>query len=287
MLRNLIGVVVSALIVGTLYLGPAIAGLIWGLIPHYVVEELATPERTVVYDGAWEVSDFERDGDMDGTLDHVVDEALPVADEANEAGGDGSAEVGGGGGADQDGSPGTDSLAIEKPGGPVGGTGSGGTGSGRGRGTKRGVDTSAADAHAKRRAEEEATRQRGATRRRSRNKCPRTFDGIAKRKDGVYEVSRDLVAYHSSSVKRFNELGWSSANENGKGWYITGFGCRDALWHAGLRRKDIIEKVNGKKTNNMMQILMLYTKVKAQKHFTVNIRRNGKPLTLRYEVVKP
>ena len=44
--------------------------------------------------------------------------------------------------------------------------------------------------------------------------------------------------------------------------------------------------VNGKKTNNMMQIFLLYSKVKAQKTFEVEILRKGRPVTLRYEIVK-
>lgn len=154
---------------------------------------------------------------------------------------------------------------------------------------KRGVDLEAREAYAaKREAEAKAEAEARRQRKQSRNKCPKSFEGIHRRKDGVYEVDRSLVDYHTASVKQFNELGYSRSNDEGdkKGWYISGFGCRDPLWHAGLRRRDIVLRVNGKKTNNMMQILLLYTKVKAQKHFTVEIRRKDKDLTFRYEVVK-
>mgnify|MGYP001278799156 CR=1 FL=1 len=282
MLKNAIGVVVSAAIVGLLYLGPAIAGILWGLFPHYVVEDLIEPERHVVYDGAWEVSDLERPGDIDGTREVIADPTLPEADEATEAvdGADqGEAEEAAGGGGE--GGAGSDSLAVERPG--AGRPGAPGRGGG---GMARGVDLEARAAHEARRQEE--ARKRGELRKQSRNKCPKTFEGIARRKDGVYEVDRSLVDYHTASIKHFNELGWSKDNDEGdkQGWYVSGFGCRDALWHAGFRRRDVVLRVNGKKTNNMLQILMLYSKVKAQKHFTVEVRRKDKDLTFRYEIVR-
>lgn len=275
LLKNIVGVVISALIVIVLYLGPAIIGLIYGLIPQDMVESLATPERDVVFDGAWEISDFEREGDMDGDLDVVVDPNLALGEvdqEASEGDGSSDAEVDAPSGeAGGDGEPGAaDSMAVEREGAPP---------SGKGKGTSRGEGSGAGGA------ETPATRS-GTTRRRSRKQCPKSFDGIRRRRDGVYEVDRSLVSYHTSSVKHFNELGWSQANKKGKGWYVTGFNCFGPLWHAGIRRRDLIMRVNGKRTNNMMQVMLLWPKVKAQKHFEVEIERNDKPITLRYEVVR-
>ena len=275
MLKNIVGVVVSALIVLVLYLGPGLLGILYTMMPQDLIADLVLPDRQVVYEGAWEISDFEREGDIDGEIDHVVDVTLPAAGKAQDAAtGDGTtdevlpdAEPGGG----ESEAPAGDSLAQVKPGGPRAVKGKGkGTGTGTGGGIKR-----------------PETRENGNTRSKSRFQCPKTFDGITKRANGIYEVDRSLVNYHTASVKQFNELGWSKSNDTGdkKGWFVSGFDCKGPLWHAGFRRGDIVLTVNGKRTNNMMQILLLYSKVKAQKHFAVEIRRKGQELTLNYVVV--
>lgn len=273
MLKNIVGVVVSALIVVVLYLGPALLGVVFSLIPQDLIGDLVIPDRQVVYEGAWEISDFEREGDIDGNLEVVYDPTVPPGEKEQEATeGDGTTEEAPSGeeaGGDSEAAA-ADSLAQVKPGAPA-------AGKGKGKGTGTGVSTGTKG---------KSERPAGTTRSKSRFQCPKSYEGINKRANGIYEVDRKLVNYYTASVKQFNELGWSKSNDTGdkKGWFITGFDCKGPLWHAGMRRGDIVLTVNGKKTNNMMQILLLYSKVKAQKHFAVEIRRKGKELTLNYVV---
>lgn len=106
--------------------------------------------------------------------------------------------------------------------------------------------------------------------------------------DGTHwEVEKDLVEYYTSSIPIFNTLGYSKKyDENGvKGWLIGGFGCKGPLYKAGLRSKDVIQEVNGKKTNTVAQIIGLWLFSKKKGTFEVKLLRKGKPMTLYYEVI--
>jgi len=267
--KDIIGVILSATITGGLYFGPAITGLVIArLAPIDFVETLVTPPPPVVYfDGAYEISAVEEEGDLDGTLPEEVNEELPVEEEARDGAANGEAEALPK--QKQAAKGGQDSLATGKPRPVPKGK--------RGKGWQ--VPVSGGKARQK-------TRVAGKKRKKSRRKCPKSFKGVTKKPNGTYVIARSLFDYHASSIARFNELGWSKDNDKGdkKGWYISGFGCRDVLWHAGFRRGDVVRTVNGKKTNNMLQIFMLYSRFKSKKRFEVKIHRKGRPLTLKYEI---
>ena len=102
-----------------------------------------------------------------------------------------------------------------------------------------------------------------------------------------WRVEKDLVEYYTSSIPIFNTLGYSKKyDENGeKGWLIGGFGCKGPLYKAGLRSKDVIQEVNGKKTNTVAQIIGLWLFSKKKGLFEVKLLRKGKPMTLYYDVI--
>jgi hypothetical protein len=102
-----------------------------------------------------------------------------------------------------------------------------------------------------------------------------------------FTVPRTLVEYYTGSMARFNSLGWSKPyrGDDDKGWVIGGFGCRSPLHLGGLRRNDVIQRVNGKKTNTMVQVLGVYLGQRKKADFTLEILRNGKALTLHYTLV--
>ncbi len=269
--KDIFGAGCSAVITGGMFLGAPILGIIWSLIPGDMVDTLAQQERPAVYfDGAFELSDEEIDGDLDGNADETVE--VPEPEDPDDA--------------EPEPESGEDSPGEEDPDADadrVGGEVQADAALDNGRGTRVG---SGGGSDRKRPGAKLAEARR--KKKKSRQKCAKSYDGIRKRPDGTYEVSRKLVNYYTGSVKHFNELGWSKPNErgDGKGWLIHGFGCNDPLYHGGLRRGDIVLTVNGKKTNNMMQVLMLYTRVKTKRHFEVVVRRRGKEVTLRYNVEK-
>jgi hypothetical protein len=268
--KDIFGVGCSAVITGGMFLGAPILGIVWSLLPGDMVDVLAAPERPAVYfDAAYELSDEEIDGDLDGNADEAVE--VPEPDDADES----ESEDGG------DDSPGEEDPDSQAD--RVGGEVDAEPVLDNGAGTRVG---SGGGADRKRPGEKLAENRR--KKKKSRKQCAKSYDGIRQRPDGTYVIDRELVNYYTASVKHFNELGWSKPNDrgDGKGWFIHGFGCNDPLYHGGFRRGDIVLTVNGKKTNNMMQVLMLYTKVKTKRHFEVVVRRRGKEITLRYNVVK-
>lgn len=261
-IKDIYGATTSALITGGLFLGPAIAGLLYSLIPPDMVDVLAVDDRPPVYfDAAFELAEVEIDGDLDGTTDKDSPESADGEGDGGDPDSDTKPED-----ANTSGSSGSElaidkTLAVKGAGRRVGDkVGSGRAAAGKGKG--------------------------GRKRKRSRRRCPREYDGVVLRQDGVYEIDRRLLNYYTSSIKHFNELGWSKPNDAGKGWIISGFNCQGPLWHGGMRRGDIVMTVNGKKTNNMLQVLRLYPKLKAQRRFEVKVIRKGRHVTLRYEVVR-
>lgn len=267
LVKDAVGVVVSATITGGLFLGPAILGILFGVRPLDMIDVLASPERTAVVHGAWVQSPVEVEGELDGTVTEPED-ADP--DDPSEATEERPPKPAADGPPDPDGSgPAAGEADVAAKPESKAGTSAGERGP---RSDKPGYQP--------------PTNRKPQAR--SKRECAPSYEGIRRRPDGTYEVARSLVNYHTASVSQFNELGWSQPNDkgDGKGWFISGFGCNDPLWHGGLRRGDVVLTVNGKKTNNMMQVLLLYTKVKAQSHFEVEIIRKGRPITLKYDIVR-
>lgn len=104
-----------------------------------------------------------------------------------------------------------------------------------------------------------------------------------------FVVQRDLINFYTSTMSRFNSLGWSkrydSEDNDHKGWYISGFNCKSPLWKGGLRPRDIVQSVNGRKTYNVVQIFALWTTMKKKGDFEVKLIRKGKEVTIHYKVV--
>ncbi len=255
--RDVLGASVSAFVTGLLFLGPGILAFILAQRPIDMDALVREQPPPVQFEAAFALAEREIDGDLDGTQD--VESATPEAEQQGEGGQpDGDASSGD---AADDGADIAADPSLTAPGkGPRIGPRAGGK-------VRKG------------------TGGKGRKKKRSRRRCPRSYDGVRRRADGVYEIRRSLVDYHTSSISRFNELGWSRANKAGKGWVIAGFDCRGALWHGGFRRGDVILAVNGKKTNNMLQILRLYPKLKRQTKFEVELIRRGRHLRLHFEIV--
>lgn len=148
--------------------------------------------------------------------------------------------------------------------------------------TARGVRTPGVKGYA----ELAATYRSGAKRRRGRNRCPESHPDVKDSGQEKWLVNRNLVEYYTKSIKRFNSLGWSGPfqNDEYRGWRIGGFGCKSPLYHAGLRRGDIVLTVNSKPTRTWLQVFGAYTKLKRKDDFEIVLIRRGKRKVLRYHL---
>jgi hypothetical protein len=264
LVKDVYGATISALITFALFLGPLLVGILYALFPADMVESLVVEDRPPVYfDGAFVLDTKEVEGELDGTAEvEPPPEEAPPEEEGTGGSPDGSAKP-------------EEATTTEKEGAETVGEPDQLT-------NARGVSAGAAVGKG---TAAKGTGTPGRKQKRSRRRCPKTYDGIVRRPDGVFQIERSIVKYYTSSLKRFNTLGWSKNNKDGKGWIISGFNCQGPMWHGGMRRGDIVLSVNGKKTNNMLQILRLYPKLRNQRRFEVDVIRKDRKLTLRYEIV--
>ncbi len=118
-------------------------------------------------------------------------------------------------------------------------------------------------------------------------KCGEPHPNIDKVADDRFVIGKDLIDFYTSSMDRFNSLGWSHRHhEDGqKGWYVGGFGCKSVLWKGGLRNRDVVQSVNGRNTNNALQIISLWAFMKKKGDFEVKVLRGGDTVTLHYTVI--
>jgi hypothetical protein len=121
-----------------------------------------------------------------------------------------------------------------------------------------------------------------------KGRCGDPVPEIRKLDDGHWEVDRSIVEHYTANLKRFNSLGWSRRYDRDgvQGWQVGGFGCASPLWKAGVRSSDVIRSVNEKKTYNVMQILGIWLGQRGREEFVIEVLRRGEPVTLRYTLVK-
>ena len=86
---------------------------------------------------------------------------------------------------------------------------------------------------------------------------------------------------------RDSSLGWSGPYDGDahQGWKIGGFSCNSPLYHAGLRRGDVILTVNDKPTRTWLQVFGLYRKLRRHDEFRVVLLRKGQTKVLQYTLV--
>lgn len=130
-------------------------------------------------------------------------------------------------------------------------------------------------------------RQRRARARR-RAKCEAAHPAVREGSDGVVEIDRAYVDEVTKNLQSFMKLGYSRPyNEEGvKGWYISGFGCTSPVHKAGFRRRDILLRINGKKTRSWAGVYLVYQKLKRKTEFEVDLLRKGEPQTFQFRIVE-
>jgi hypothetical protein len=136
--------------------------------------------------------------------------------------------------------------------------------------------------------DDEAVAEARARKKGRSGKCGEPHPDIVEVEPGHWEIQRSLVEYYGSSVERFNSLGYSrryEGEDGTKGWQVGGFGCQSPLWKAGLRSKDVLQAINGRKTNNVVQLFGIWLGQRNKDDFVLEILRKDRPLTLHYTLV--
>lgn len=117
-------------------------------------------------------------------------------------------------------------------------------------------------------------------------RCGEPHDGIDKVEDAHWRVDRGLIDYHTASIPRINALAGGGPYRDGdvKGWQIFGFNCKSPLFQGGLRHRDVILAVNGKRTATIPQILFLWMGQRGRDHFEIDVLRKGETVRLVYDL---
>lgn len=105
-----------------------------------------------------------------------------------------------------------------------------------------------------------------------------------------YSLPKSLIKYYSKNWKEANHLAnlaWST-NKQGdvRGIKIRQIYCKSPLRYSGLKKGDIVLSVNGTKLNSSSRLLQLIPKIRFWQKIELDIIREGKPLTLEYNVMK-
>ena len=127
----------------------------------------------------------------------------------------------------------------------------------------------------------------GRTAKGRKKNCEKPHPNVRKAADGTVEIDRALVDHYTDNLESFMKLGYSRPYDEGDvhGWYVSGFSCTSPVSKAGFERGDVLLSVNGKKTRSWVGVFMLYQKLKKKDDFTVELVREGQPVTLRFRVV--
>ncbi len=74
------------------------------------------------------------------------------------------------------------------------------------------------------------------------------------------------------------------ADGQANGWKVFSIRRTSALRQMGIKNNDVLTAVNGHDLSNTEKALEVYGKLQAEKSFTLEVLRNGEPMTLEYEV---
>ena len=254
--RSIGGVVVAGSVTLSLFAGGPLLALIGAEIPTFVYEEM--DEREAVY---WEeglrgtaaFAELELESEeTDAEEPEVEREEDENADEA-EVDHDGAEDAAGEAAAGDEGEEGEGDAAV---------------------------------------ADDAGAEERRTTRRKRRRRGHRCVEDpipeIERLDRGQWVIQRSLVKHYMGSIQRINSLGWSRTHddENGKpdGMRLGGIRCNNDLHRAGIRSGDIVHTVNGHNVRNIVQAMLVYTRVRRDPTVRVVITRRGQRRTLTYRI---
>lgn len=110
------------------------------------------------------------------------------------------------------------------------------------------------------------------------------------KEEASYSLPKSLINHYSTNWKDANQLAslaWSTNREGEiQGIKIRHIYCQSPLRYSGLEKGDIILTVNGKNVNSNANLIRLFPRIRLWKTIELNIIRKGKPITLKYDILK-
>lgn len=104
--------------------------------------------------------------------------------------------------------------------------------------------------------------------------------GLVIRGNNTWEIPRYLADRWEEHPHRLGRV-----RDAGEGWRMTRVRYQGPGWWLGMRKGDVILKVNDHKLNNKAQMLAAYLKLKNKTDFVVEIDRGGSIIYHRYIIV--
>jgi general secretion pathway protein C len=105
--------------------------------------------------------------------------------------------------------------------------------------------------------------------------------------NGKFEIPQSDIDY---ALGNLDKLGREArvvpnfADGRPNGWKVFSIRRTSALRQMGIKNNDVLTAVNGHDLSNTEKALEIYAKLQTDKSFTLEILRNGEPMTLEYDV---
>jgi general secretion pathway protein C len=114
-----------------------------------------------------------------------------------------------------------------------------------------------------------------------------TWDGIKDLGDGKYSIDQSEIDYALSNLDKLSREArvvpnFSDGQTNG--WKVFSIRRNSALRKMGLKNNDVLTAVNGMDLSDTEKALEVYSRLQSDKSFSLEILRNGEPMTLEYNV---
>ena len=115
----------------------------------------------------------------------------------------------------------------------------------------------------------------------------KTWEGIKKTGDNKYDIPEDDVKYaldNLDKMAREARVVPNFADGQTNGFKVFSIRRNSALRKMGLKNNDVLTSVNGFDLSNTEKALEIYSKLQAEKSFSLEIMRNGEPVTMEYDI---
>lgn len=115
----------------------------------------------------------------------------------------------------------------------------------------------------------------------------RDWNGIKKTGDNTYDVPEDDVKWALDNLDKMSREARvvpNFADGQTNGFKVFAIRRNSALRKMGLKNNDVLTSVNGYDLSNTEKALEIYSKLQAEKSFSLEVLRNGEPVTMEYNI---